>query len=183
MPKVSRIYKTNTREQIACLPNVGAQKRQLIEILESIKPAVLVTNTTCDAPPALEDLGFYFQVFKDRKYELKVECFFANGENDSLIHLVFTNSNITSEFRQYGYCFSSSGASGTTQEAYGSIPPYIGITWAPPTESAVTNAYGTMLFQLSENAIINLQFLAGSGDTAMLAGSNFTLTEIESNDE
>lgn len=182
MAKVTRIYKPNTRKQVESLTQlVGSQKKQLIEIFESMKPAVLPDTVTSDGTN-LEDLGIYFQVQQNKKYMLKVETYYSNATLDGTIELAVVPVANISNFKVLGFSFNSGGTTSAADEENNYDGTYQGIAWVPSTEASVAQGYGTMYFTMIEPAILSLSFRAGIGDTAMLAGSNFTLSEIELND-
>ena len=182
MAKLNKVYKVNTRDQVACLTQlVGTQKRKLIDILEGIKPAVLTEAVACDGDN-FSDIGVYFQVEKDRKYCLKVECSFADADLDGTVELSIGPIANLEQFDSFGFSFNSGGSVSVADEENNYEALLQGIAWVPATEQAVVQGYGTMYFQVDEPTILSLQYKAGSGDTTMLAASNFTLTEIEIND-
>jgi hypothetical protein len=182
MGKVIRIYKPDTRALVSTLPGVGAQRKQLIEIFESIKPAVLTQSVTCDGTN-FADLGMYFACTTDRKYCLKVECNFADADLDGVVQLSLGPIANIAEFKQIAWSLNSDSSTSIGDEVNNYTGTLQGTAWVPSTETAVVQGYATIYFQIIETCTLSLSFLAGQGDTTMLAASNFTLTEIDSNDQ
>jgi hypothetical protein len=182
MAKVNRIYKPNTRDQVSCLTQlVGIQKKHLLEILESIKPAVLTASVPCDGTN-FADLGMYFQVTQNKKYALKVECTFTSADPDGVVELAIGPVANLAEFKFLGFSFNSDSTVSAADEVANYTATSQGIAWVPTAEASVAYGYGTLFFQVRESNTLALSYKAGSGDTEMLAPSNFTLTEIETND-
>lgn len=181
MPKLTKIYKVDTRDQVSCLVQlVGSQKRTLIDTLEGIKPAVLSTGVI---PPVsgYADLGIYFQVYRDRKYLLQIDAGFITADLDADMSIYVISSDIVNSASQFGYSIDDFSVITPTTD----IDPGdngVGIMFSPGSEHAVTQGYGRVFFEPSENAVISIKFSDGAGNAAMLAGSSFTLTEIMNND-
>lgn len=182
MAKVNKIYKVDTRDQVKCLVQlVGSQKQTLLDILEGIKPAVITTGVV-SAASGYTNTGIYFQVFKDRKYLLRMEAAFSDAPADGPINIFVVSSDILNAASVYGYAIDGSSAISLATD----LDPGdngVGLTLAPVGEGeSVMQAYGSVYFECTDNAVISIKFKDDTGDTGILPGSCFTLTEIMNND-
>ena len=175
MAKLNKIYKVDTRDQVSCLVQlVGSQKRTLIDALEGIKPAVVTLGVVAPAS-GYASTGINFQVYKDRKYVLKMEVALLDAPSDTPISVFVVSSDFLNAASAYGYSIDSSSVLVTATD----IDPGdngTGLTFSPSESSSVVQGYGSVYFECGENAIIAIKFKDDVGDTSLLPGSNFTLT-------
>lgn len=168
------------RDKIQNITSLSSAEREaLVRAVEANTPQFL-TASTSNPPTDFGDVGIYFNVEKNRIYALKSELLILSGDPDPIQVSIGIDSELTQLGVSAGGGSTSAGGGMLVEDA--TTSGRIGFTAAPADGTNPPKwVYVTTVFRADSAATLSVQ-VESSTTVLFLAGTNFTLYEINQND-